>query len=165
MKSREALYTVIISAIVTTVILALVFGVLMLQQANKDAELERLEQRREMYPEFEDAQLFIGTIKTEGVKIYADASLTIVPFGGGPSRLGLQWYGNLWIINTLTVPARLSLMSEWYPSTPNLAQNLAWNYTNSLLESGEVVVVKAYLHDISPTISGTSFDIIIKAIT
>src|SRR3990170_4080452 len=165
MRRREIVYTVVISAVVTTVILALIFGVQMLQQSYKDAETERLEQRKAMYPQFEDAQLYIGTIKTEGVEIYADASLTKLPFGGRPAGLAPQWYGNLWIKNTLTVPAKLSLTSEWYPSTPNLAQNLSWNYTNSVLQSGEVVVVKVYLHDISPTISGTSFDIIIKAIT
>lgn len=162
MKSREIVYTVIISAIVTICILALVFGIQMLQQAYRDAELEKLEQRREMYPEFDNAQLFIGTIKTEGVKVYSNAALTREA-GNSPFRVDIQWYANLWIQNNLTVPAKLSLMSDWYPSTPNLAQHLSWNYTNSILQSGEVVVVKVYLHDISPTISGTSFDIIIKA--
>jgi hypothetical protein len=163
MKSREIVYTIIISAIVTTVILALVFGVPMLQQSYRDAEIEKQkeEQRKSMYEELYKGMYNLN-IKSDGVTVYNDATLTeearewwdfIDHVGEIPVR-------TVWIKNSLTVPAKLSLATS-EPLSDGI--QLTWNYSNTVLQSGEIEIVDLYLRNMNPDSSGINCDIIIKA--
>ena len=157
------MYTIIISAIVTTVILALVFGVPILQQNYRDSEIRKREeeQRKSVYEELYKGMYNLN-IRSDGVTVYNDATLTeeakewwdfIDHVGESPVR-------TLWIKNILTVPAKLSLTTSESLSD---GIQLTWNYSNTALQSGEVEIVDLYLRNMTPDSSGINFDFIIKA--
>lgn len=165
MRRRDIVYTVIISAIVTSCILALVFGVPMLQQSYKDAELQRLISVKGTY---------VISIKTENVKVYEvppedakiwdhlNATWAIhdkVQWVCSFNTVGEEQVETLWFENVLSAPITLSLQSNGVP----LARYISWNYTNSVLQPGafEVIELYASLPHETPLLS---FDVTIKAV-
>ena len=167
MKSRDIVYTIIISAIVTTIILALIVGVPILQQNYRDAEIQKqeAEERKSLFAEASKGMYHLY-IKSDGATVYNDATLTEDSSFGA-----MEWWWwidhagetpvrTLWIKNSLTVPAKFSLTTS---ETPPDGIQLTWNYSNAVLQSGEVEVVDLYLRNMNPDSSSISFDIIIKA--
>lgn len=109
-----------------------------------------------------------GTIKTVGVKVYADEGLTkeisSVDWGaippGGTSAV------TFWIKSTSTVPINLTLTTDvWNPPQAQQYLTLSWDYNNSTMQPNAVIVTDLTLK-VSPQVSGIttfSFDMVITA--
>lgn len=163
MKSTDVVYTIVISAIVTIVVLALVFGVPRLQQSMRDAEIQKREEaERKSILEEAYKGMYNLNIRGDGATVYNDATLTeeAGQWWDFIDQVGETPVKTVWIKNSLTVPAKLSLSTS---VTLSDGIQLTWNYSNAVLQSGEIEVVDLYLRNMNPDSSGISCDIIIKS--
>jgi len=109
-----------------------------------------------------------ATIKTVGVEVYWDSSLTqlVTSIDWGKLEPNENKTVRIYIKSIANVPSTLALSTEnWIPSNASLFMRLSWNYNDIVLNPGDVLPVDLTL-SVSPSITGItnfSFDIIITA--
>ena len=108
----------------------------------------------------------VAAIKTVGVNVYEDASLTkpLTSIDWGTLEPGENKNVTAYIVNTSNVPVVLSLTTgNWNPTNTSIYVSLTWNYSGAPIPVGSYTPVVFTLH-ISPVTTGItnfSFDITI----
>ena len=111
----------------------------------------------------------IGTIRSIGVEVYADAGLSQIlsQIAWGTLDPGESASFSAWIKNTGSDAQRLVLWTEnWIPTDAQNFIVLSWDYANSWIPAGDSLQVEFTL-SVAPTIDGVSsfsFDIWVKGV-